>query len=70
MTTYYWKGLKMITKPVKISKWKNPDCVDGFEYVVTATNGAGVAIMCQKGKRGLKNAQFIKQAINEYLAID
>ena len=57
----------MITKPVKITKWSNIKLVDDFEYVITAANGMGLAIMCRKGKAGLKNAILIKDAINKNL---
>ena len=57
----------MITQPVKITKWENETYVDGFEYVVTAANGLGLFKMCQKGEGGLKNAEMIRDAINEHL---
>ena len=58
----------MITKPVKIVKWHTDEkYLDGFAYVVTAANGHGLAEMCQKGEAGRKNAEMIRDAINETL---
>lgn len=54
----------MITKPVKIAKWPHKQMVDGYEYVVVAANGHGIATMCKKGLSGLADASLIKAAIN------
>ncbi len=54
----------MITKPVKISKWPDKRLADGYEYVVVAANGHGIATMCKKGLAGLADASLIKAAIN------
>ena len=57
----------MIKKPVSISKLKSLTCVDEFEWGICTANGHLLATMAQKGRKGLKNAGFIKTAINEYL---
>ena len=57
----------MITQPVKLEKWKNESYVDGFVYVITAANGHALFEMSQKGEAGLKNAEMIRDAINEHL---
>ena len=54
----------MLTQPVKIAKWEDAKLVDGYEYVVVAANGHGIATMCKKGLAGLPDASLIKAAIN------
>ncbi len=54
----------MLTQPVKIAKWPHKQMADGYEYVVVAANGHGIATMCKKGLAGLADASLIKAAIN------
>ena len=55
----------MRTKPVKIARWPDKHMVDGFEYVVVAANGHGIAVMCKKGISGLDDALAIHNALNK-----
>ena len=57
----------MITKPVKITQWPRKGYVDGFVYMIVTANGHGIAEISTKGEGGLKNAEMIRDAINEYL---
>ena len=58
----------MIKKQVKISKLYHPSYADGFEYAICAANGHVIAIMAQKGYKGLENARLIQTILNLELA--